>query len=128
MNELYREMVALERKVDRLYNLVINLDRQMGELLVRESKHSEETVGAISALSTSTPAIERSPINPMMQHKDILVDGSESDIPEGEIYKSVSPELQIRRLTAQVTAAYNRIATLEEQLLAHRVSSHSQSR
>ena len=34
--------------------------------------------------------------------------------------RSLSPDLQIRRLTAQVTAAYNRIAALEEQLLAQR--------
>ena len=37
--------------------------------------------------------------------------------------RDVSPELHIRRLTAQVTAAYNRIAILEEQLLAQRIHS-----
>jgi hypothetical protein len=35
--------------------------------------------------------------------------------------KTMSPELQIQRLTAQLTAAYNRIASLEEQLLSRRV-------
>ncbi|MBD2580057.1 hypothetical protein [Oscillatoria sp. FACHB-1406] len=126
MDELYREMVALERKVDRLYNLVVNLDRQMGELLIRESKHSEEGGNAMSVISSSTP-VERAPLDPMMQHKDVLVDDSDWDMLDGETYKNVSPELQIRRLTAQVTAAYTRIAALEEQLLARRVSSHSQS-
>jgi hypothetical protein len=32
----------------------------------------------------------------------------------------ISPEAQVQRLTAQLTAAYNRIAALEEQLLAQR--------
>ncbi|NEO26340.1 MAG: hypothetical protein F6K03_05435, partial [Kamptonema sp. SIO4C4] len=34
-----------------------------------------------------------------------------------------APDLQVRRLTAQVTAAYHRIAALEEQLLAQRSGS-----
>ena len=32
-----------------------------------------------------------------------------------------STDIQIRRLTAQLTAAYHRIAALEEQLLSHRI-------
>ena len=35
--------------------------------------------------------------------------------------KIISPEIQIQRLTAQLTAAYNRIAALEEQLLRERI-------
>jgi hypothetical protein len=34
--------------------------------------------------------------------------------------QDLSPQIQIQRLTAQLTAAYNRIAALEEQLLAKR--------
>jgi hypothetical protein len=52
-------------------------------------------------------------------HKDIL-----DDMPYLESHRNeqvLSPELQIQRLTAQLTAAYNRIAALEEQLLAKHV-------
>ena len=35
--------------------------------------------------------------------------------------KNITPEIQIQRLTAQLTAAYNRIAALEEQLLRERI-------
>jgi hypothetical protein len=35
--------------------------------------------------------------------------------------KNITPEIQIQRLTAQLTAAYNRIAALEEQLLLKRI-------
>jgi hypothetical protein len=35
--------------------------------------------------------------------------------------KNLTPEIQIQRLTAQLTAAYNRIAALEEQLMKDRI-------
>jgi hypothetical protein len=56
-----------------------------------------------------------------LQHKDVLVD---SDYADGEFSRhdgEMAPEMQIRRLTAQLTAAYNRIAALEEQLLSQRM-------
>ncbi|MBE9222019.1 hypothetical protein IQ215_04840 [Cyanobacterium stanieri LEGE 03274] len=57
-------------------------------------------------------------------HKDILVDEKEgspkrfpiNSLPEDDI----SCEDQVQRLTAQLTAAYHRIASLEDQLLANR--------
>jgi hypothetical protein len=56
-----------------------------------------------------------------MEHKDVLADHNaiESLSHSGE--KMLSSEVQIQRLTAQLTAAYNRIAALEEQLLAQRI-------
>lgn len=56
-----------------------------------------------------------------MEHKDVLSDNNffEGDHSNGE--RSLSPEVQVQRLTAQLTAAYNRIAALEEQLLAQRI-------
>jgi hypothetical protein len=55
-----------------------------------------------------------------MEHKDVLSDsGFESDSQMSD--RVLSPEVQVQRLTAQLTAAYNRIAALEEQLLSHRV-------
>lgn len=57
------------------------------------------------------------------QHKDILVDdesvhSSVSDNSQNS--NMISCEEQVHRLTAQLTAAYYRIASLEEQLLAIR--------
>lgn len=56
-----------------------------------------------------------------MKHKDVLSDHNylESETQGGE--RILTPEVQIQRLTAQLTAAYNRIAALEEQLLAKRI-------
>jgi hypothetical protein len=61
------------------------------------------------------------PYEPLFEHKDILLEGEhlKSHLPIAA--KVISPEVQIQRLTAQLTAAYNRIAALEEQLLARRL-------
>lgn len=59
-------------------------------------------------------------------HKDILVDDNSLQTSFSGSYSSVSDnvnissEEQVNRLTAQLTAAYYRIACLEEQLLAFR--------
>ncbi|AFY71371.1 hypothetical protein Pse7367_3123 [Thalassoporum mexicanum PCC 7367] len=65
--------------------------------------------------------------NKLPEHKDILVDR------EHETWSShlnaesgLSCEWQIRRLTAQLTTAYNRIAALEEELLSRRISPRQQ--
>ncbi|NJO80200.1 MAG: hypothetical protein HC827_17940 [Cyanobacteria bacterium RM1_2_2] len=56
-----------------------------------------------------------------MEHKDILSDLSYTDLEAQSGERSLSPEVQVQRLTAQLTAAYNRIAALEEQLIAKRI-------
>ena len=56
-----------------------------------------------------------------LEHKDILLDDSYFDKNSQSLEKELSAEIQIQRLTAQLTAAYNRIAALEEQLLSKRM-------
>ncbi len=57
----------------------------------------------------------------VMTQQDILIDSSGVEISHHQIKEQdLSPQIQIQRLTAQLTAAYNRIAALEEQLLAKR--------
>jgi uncharacterized coiled-coil protein SlyX len=126
MDEISREIVALHLKVDRLYKMVEQLSQQIAELF---SQNQHKSVQDLEQFETIPPINPQSPpyrktVDPMMQHKDILVDGSERENSwDYEQQKNLSPDLQIRRLTAQVTAAYNRIAALEEQLLAQRIHS-----
>lgn len=49
-------------------------------------------------------------------HRDVLPDRASLDTDRSEI----SLEWQVRRLTAQLTTAYNRIAALEEELMHRR--------
>jgi uncharacterized coiled-coil protein SlyX len=54
-------------------------------------------------------------------HKDVLDDDDAlNGEGQGEVRK-MAPEMQVQRLSAQLTAAYSRIAALEEQLLAQRI-------
>jgi hypothetical protein len=54
-------------------------------------------------------------------HQDILGNDHDlEDMVEGE-QTEITQDIQIQRLTAQLTAAYNRIAALEEQLVAKRI-------
>jgi hypothetical protein len=56
-----------------------------------------------------------------ISQQDILIDSSGVEVTHHQIKEQdLSPQIQIQRLTAQLTAAYNRIAALEEQLLAKR--------
>ena len=56
-----------------------------------------------------------------MAHKDVLADDNYSEIDSQNGDRILAPEVQIQRLTAQLTAAYNRIAALEEQLMSRRM-------
>lgn len=62
--------------------------------------------------------------NYQITHKDILVDDNTSTSNlNSDSERDLSADIQIRRLTAQLTAAYNRIAALEEQILTYRIPS-----
>ncbi|NES66594.1 MAG: hypothetical protein F6K24_15710, partial [Okeania sp. SIO2D1] len=56
-----------------------------------------------------------------LEHKDVLVDDDYMNQGSQNMDGELTSEIQIQRLTAQLTAAYNRIAALEEQLLSRRI-------
>lgn len=123
MDSLQTQVSTLSHKVDALYKIVEQLNSKISEAL------SEGT----STASQGTECVQMGlgvgryyyanhySIDPSLEHKDVLVD---SNSPETNTYSAeqeLTPEIQIQRLTAQLTAAYNRIAALEEQLLAQRI-------
>jgi hypothetical protein len=120
MEPLQKQVSILSNKVEALYQIVDQLSGKVSDafsecrLTPIQEKVSKDSTGHYSNQGYS---ISRTG----MEHKDILVDSNQLDahIQSGE--KELSPEIQIQRLTAQLTAAYNRIAALEEQLLARRV-------
>jgi repressor of nif and glnA expression len=57
-------------------------------------------------------------------HKDVLQD-EDGMATTGLSDRTLGPDMQIRRLTAQLTAAYGRIAALEEQLLMRRIQTQN---
>ncbi|MBP0019116.1 MAG: hypothetical protein J7647_16390 [Cyanobacteria bacterium SBLK] len=133
MENLQTQLNTLNGKVDALYQLVEQMSHQLSALLAGQqtdvgalkqvegrtssSLLSTSSIPQISTVSRVSSADELS-----IGHKDVLEDEQNLDrlLDYNTDERSLSPDLQIRRLTAQVTAAYNRIAALEEQLLARR--------
>ncbi|BAU41611.1 hypothetical protein [Leptolyngbya sp. O-77] len=121
MDSFQEQIVELNAKVDALHQVIEQLSNRITEvfsevLLVDRGQRSP--AGATSARQSYS---QRYGLDTEMDHKDVLSDDNflESDSHSGE--RSLSPEVQIQRLTAQLTAAYNRIAALEEQLLSQRI-------
>ncbi|AFZ42632.1 hypothetical protein PCC7418_0398 [Halothece sp. PCC 7418] len=123
MDRLETHIITLEQKIDRLYAVVEHLTNRLDESLQLPQGTNQESHPAIVEESPAeTSDSHHRGISAMMGHKDVLQDDdtntSRTTASDGE---EVSPEIQIRRLNTQLTAAYNRIAALEEQLLAQRI-------
>lgn len=124
MDTLEKQLLALQEKVDALYQIIEQLNVKFLEAIdtgkVKLNSEVKEPVN-INYSKYSNPWYQ-SYGDSSMEHKDVLKDhrsGESSSQASGQ--QSMSTELQIQRLTAQLTAAYNRIAALEEQLVARRV-------
>lgn len=121
MDTLQRQINALSAKVDDLHQLIEQLGLRVSEI-VTECKIGNEQ-GHRSELEIGTTYRHRSFMmsDPSMEHKDVLADNDGFDPSMQNNERQLSPEIQIQRLTAQLTAAYSRIAALEEQLIAKRI-------
>lgn len=123
--DLLKDQVAiLTLKVDSMHQTLEQLSHQTTEVLTELRSQGKERV-ELPQLDASAGwySQQRSKLNEQMEHKDVLVDVR---FPEAESQSGdrlLSPEVQVQRLTAQLTAAYNRIAALEDQLLSRRMPS-----
>lgn len=123
MDAMQSQITTLNHKVDGLYQIVEQLNHQVSELL-SETKRMPGTESDFSSFRVSERRYSsqvNSRVDMVLSHKDVLADSNYLDTGSQNREKELSPEIQIQRLTAQLTAAYNRIAALEEQLLAQRV-------
>ncbi len=123
MDTLEQELVTLNQKIDTLYEIIRELNQTIIELL-SQSQSPKRVDGTPPHLQEPS---HRSGFSPppesetRLEHKDILLDDNymETKMMHRED-PSITADIQIQRLTAQLTAAYNRIAALEERLLAQR--------
>jgi len=123
--EIREQIITLTQKVESLSEMIVKLNDKLSTLgnqtTPKEELSKQEChfvlPEKISAL------LSYSNIDPTLEHKDILLDDMTWDKPHQNHEKEFTSELQIQRLTAQLTAAYNRIASLEEQLLSRRIHS-----
>lgn len=122
MDSIKNQVNGLNEKIETLCQLVENLNERMGEILSEIKQPSPKDVDQFVGLVEKRPSYSSlTRVDAALAHKDILIDNSYSDSNSGNREKDLGPDIQIQRLTAQLTAAYNRIAALEEQLLSKRV-------
>ncbi len=108
METIQRQILELHYKVDQLYRIIEGLSNKI-DILVKNSQPSSFGNHTVS---------KKQKANEHNIHKDILDDNNNSQ--RTDLEELLSPDVQIQRLTAQLTASYHRIAALEEQLLAVR--------
>lgn len=111
MNLLTTKVEALSQRIEQLSSKVSEVSSECrfgSEQLNRTDRTGYRSYYASSGSDAS------------MEHKDVLMDHDTTDATTRSD-RPLAPEIQIQRLTAQLTAAYNRIAALEEQLLSKRI-------
>ena len=128
MNSSLEEQIqTLNFKIDQLHRIVLDLNQQIRTLTDKQaiffSDHDVQSSAPIDRpyipLEPSSEAIDQ--VAARIIHKDILIDEDDNLSFWGlQNEQPLTAEIQIHRLTAQVTAAYHRIAALEEQLMAQR--------
>jgi hypothetical protein len=126
MEPLQKQVLTLSQKLDALYQVIEQLDTKVSRALSEGCL--VKTQEANDNLSESSDARRYQlkghiSFNSELEHKDVIADGIylDTNLQGGD--RHLTPEIQIQRLTAQLTAAYNRIAALEEQLLLKRIHS-----
>lgn len=125
MEALRQQVSLLTQQVDAIYKLIENLNETLLQS-ANETKLTQQQNNERSRIEETKrmPSYQNySGFDGMLDHKDILLDDSYFDKNSQNLEKELTSEIQIQRLTAQLTAAYNRIAALEEQLLSRRMLS-----
>ncbi|MFK8182927.1 MAG: hypothetical protein AB8B99_06090 [Phormidesmis sp.] len=125
MDVVQKQVIELSEKVDTLHTLLEQLTDQVSGIASVQSESLKSAslngdVGPDSGLVNVSPMAMKRATDPTMMHKDVLSDEPHMDGDKASTSTNLSPEVQIQRLTAQLTAAYNRMAALEEQILACR--------
>jgi hypothetical protein len=126
MDAVQKQIIALSHKIDALYQMIDQLNGKVSESLAEIKQRPRQEFDPLAGTGQLRTHAYQSPslLDSVMEHKDVLIDGKSeltNSYPNSE--NTLSADIQVQRLTAQLTAAYNRIAALEEQLLARRIHS-----
>ena len=127
METLQTQINALDSKVDSVHQVVEQLSLSLAQVLAEMKVAPSNSMSSMSRASFGGGSGRYASVGyrrvDSLEHKDVLLDDGQADPSTHSGDKALSLEVQIQRLTAQLTAAYNRIAALEEQLLAQRINS-----
>ena len=123
MDTLQKQVKELENKIGSLYKLVEKIGERVDNISDGDRQGANAYSLSFEQYKSRSNSEEKEMAYSLSHHKDILLDEISSSRSASSNERELSPDIQIRRLTAQLTAAYNRIAALEEQLLSHRIKS-----
>ncbi|MCL2924650.1 MAG: hypothetical protein MGF17_08500 [Trichodesmium sp. MAG_R04] len=124
MELLQEQILALIKKVEAIYTIIEQLNDKVSNYVVAEKANKYQTIETDYNLQQASEFQEKyNCFNPELEHKDVLVDDNYLNKSSQNVDEELTSNIQIQRLTAQLTAAYNRIAALEEQLLSKRIKS-----
>ncbi len=129
MEMLRQQVTVLTQQVDALYKLIENLSEKLLDSANETKLNQQRNDGSGTVENDNTSSYQSySRLNALLEHKDVLLDDSYFDKNSQSLEKELTTDIQIQRLTAQLTAAYHRIAALEEQLLSKRIYSQQVGR
>lgn len=114
MESLQQQILELRQQVSSLSQVIETIPQQVLAAIANNASVAPSPIADIELANG-------------LEHKDVLTDKPHQSWSSFVDEKEISSEWQIRRLTAQLTIAYNRIAVLEEALLDHRMSIHRAS-
>jgi hypothetical protein len=127
MDSVQQQILALNTKIDTLHQVIEQINARVLEAISTQnlphqvSEPSQSSDMMFGSVSDTSAQLSYQSLDSMLDHKDILADGDYFEAEGQSRDRVIDPNIQIQRLTAQLTAAYNRIAALEEQLLSRRV-------
>jgi hypothetical protein len=108
---LHQQFSTVNAKLEAMHQKIEVLSTQISELRALQNSSVKPESASSGYTSYASPQITHRDV---LEEKDPMVENEARG-------KSMSQELQMQRLMAQLTAAYNRIAALEEQLMAQRI-------
>lgn len=124
MDSFQDQIAGLSVRIDGLHQIIERLTEKLSVVLKDVQSLTVDNNHRLQSGISATPHTHLHRYESsfsMEQHKDVLMDDNYPDSDHHHHERNLTPDVQIQRLTAQLTAAYNRIAALEEQLLAQRI-------
>jgi hypothetical protein len=123
MDNLNQQVGALNHKVDRLYEILMQVNDRLSDLIASQPPGQTDNFNShLDPSPSQSLTRQHLSLESGLEHKDVLSDDDyvSSKVMIHREQPSITADIQIQRLTAQLTAAYNRIAALEERLLSQR--------
>jgi hypothetical protein len=109
---LQQQLTVVNTKIEAIHQKIEIISTQVEQLLASVQVNGQPQTSLSNQLKSLNAGAE--------VHRDILVDEEPTPLSSNK-GQTISQELQMQRLMAQLTAAYNRIAALEEQLMSQRL-------